>query len=218
MAWDTARTKRLLLDAAVEEFAAFGPEGARVARVATRAGVNKERIYQYFGSKEKLFAAVLESELGKIAAAVPLTAEHAADLGAYAGRVFDYHRAHPHFVRLLAWEGLQGADRVAAEDERAGHYDEKIAAVARAQRDGTLADEVAAGRLIHAVIALTASWFMLPQLSRMLVPDLVEAGPDAQREALVALVRRLSARPSGGGRGRSGRRDGGRPGPPTLDA
>lgn len=63
MAWDTARTRQLLLDAAVEEFAEHGPEGARVARVATRAGVNKERIYQYFGNKQKLFVAVLESEL-----------------------------------------------------------------------------------------------------------------------------------------------------------
>ncbi|WP_051716329.1 hypothetical protein [Streptomyces bikiniensis] len=129
---------------------------------------------------------------------MPLTAEHAADLGAYAGRVFDHHRAHPHFVRLPAREGLRGGDRVAAEDERAGHYDEKTAAVARAQRDGVLTDEAAAGQLVHAVIALTASWSVLPQLTRMRVPALVGAGPDAQREALVSLVRRLAARPPGG--------------------
>ncbi|MGW2406937.1 TetR family transcriptional regulator [Streptomyces sp. NPDC001739] len=193
MAWDTARTKQLLLDAAVEEFAEFGPEGARVARVATRAGVNKERIYQYFGSKEKLFVAVQESELQKIAAAVPLTAEQAQDLGDYAGRVFDYHRAHPHFVRLLAWEGLQYQDRVVAESARTGHYDEKIAAVARAQKSGALNDEVDAGQLMHAVIALTASWFTLPQLASMLMPAVAGAGPEAQRESLVTLVRRLTA-------------------------
>ncbi|GAB7035390.1 TetR family transcriptional regulator [Streptomyces sp. NPDC021749] len=193
MAWDTARTKQLLLDAAVEEFAEFGPEGARVARVATRAGVNKERIYQYFGSKEKLFVAVLESELQKIAAAVPLTAEQAQDLGDYAGRVFDYHREHPHFVRLLAWEGLQYQDRVVAESERTDHYDEKIAAVARAQEAGALSDAVTAGQLMHAVIALAASWFTLPQLACMLMPGVVAAGPEAQRESLVSLVRRLTA-------------------------
>ncbi|PKV83465.1 TetR family transcriptional regulator [Streptomyces sp. TLI_146] len=193
MAWDTARTRQLLLDAAVEEFAEHGPQGARVARVATRAGVNKERIYQYFGSKEKLFVAVLESELQKLAAAVPLTAEQAADLGDYAGRVFDYHHTHPHFVRLLAWEGLLCQDRVAAECERTDHYAEKIATLTNAQRNGTLTDAVDPGELMRAVIALTTSWFTLPQLTRMLMTPAAKGSPEQQREALVTLVRRLTA-------------------------
>jgi AcrR family transcriptional regulator len=190
MPWDTARTRQRLLDAAVPEFAEYGPEGARLARVATRAGINKERIYQYFGSKEKLFEAVLDSELRKLAAAVPLTPEQAADLGDYAGRVFDYHHRHPHFARLLAWEGLLRPDQVVAEQERAGHYTEKVRAVAAAlaERHGRPADEPDAGRLTYAVIALTAGWFTLPQLARMLVPG---AGPDAGRETVIALVRRL---------------------------
>ncbi|MEV0578112.1 TetR family transcriptional regulator [Streptomyces sp. NPDC050392] len=192
MVWDTARTKQLLLDAAVAEFAEHGLEGARVARVATRAGVNKERIYQYFGNKEKLFGAVLESELRKIAAAVPLTADQGADLGDYAGRLFDYHRRHPHFVRLLAWEGLQSRGPVVAEAERTEHYIEKVAALARAQEAGVLAQDIPPGQLVHAVISLVASWFTMPQLARMLVPA-AKAGEGAQREALVNLVRRLAA-------------------------
>ncbi|WP_405401147.1 TetR family transcriptional regulator [Streptomyces sp. NBC_01104] len=192
MVWDTARTKQLLLDAAVAEFAEHGLEGARVARVATRAGVNKERIYQYFGNKEKLFGAVLESELRKIAAAVPLTADQGADLGDYAGRLFDYHRRHPHFVRLLAWEGLQSRGPVVAEAERTEHYVEKVAALARAQEAGALAQDIPPGQLVHAVISLVASWFTMPQLARMLVPA-AKAGEGAQREALVNLVRRLAA-------------------------
>ncbi|MEV0414133.1 TetR family transcriptional regulator [Streptomyces sp. NPDC050448] len=192
MAWDTARTKQLLLDAAVEEFAEHGFDGARVARVATGAGVNKERIYQYFGSKEKLFCAVLETELAKVAAAVPLTEAQARDLGDYAGRVYDYHRAHPHFMRLLAWEGLQCADQPAAQCERTDHYAEKIAAIAAAQRDGGITGESSPARLLHTVLSVVASWFTLPQLARFLVPENLDAGPDAQREALVATVRRLT--------------------------
>ncbi|MGW5352451.1 TetR family transcriptional regulator [Streptomyces sp. NPDC004031] len=194
MAWDTARTKQLLLDAAVTEFAEHGPEGARVARIAERAGVNKERIYPYFGDKQKLFEAVLAAELEKIAAAVPLTPDHAADLGDYAGRVYDYHRAHPHFVRLLAWEGLQGGPHVPAEPARAAHYAQKVASVASARQSDALAPDLTAGQLMHAVIALTASWFTLPQLARMLLPEVTAAGPAAERDALVALVRRLTAR------------------------
>ncbi|MEV6953044.1 TetR family transcriptional regulator [Streptomyces sp. NPDC051183] len=193
MAWDTARTKQLLLDAAVEEFAEFGPEGARVARVATRAGVNKERIYQYFGSKDKLFMAVLEAELEKMAAAVPIDTGRPVDLADYAGRVFDYHRAHPHFMRLKAWEGLQCGDRIAAQCERTDHYAEKLAAIADAQRAGAVTGELTAGALLHAVISLIAVWFTMPQLARILLPGTVEAGPDAERAALVALVRKLTA-------------------------
>ncbi|MEV7616819.1 TetR family transcriptional regulator [Streptomyces sp. NPDC089799] len=193
MAWDTARTKQLLLDAAVAEFAEHGPEGARVARVAERAGVNKERIYQYFGNKQKLFTAVLEAELEKVAAAVPLTDTQAADLGDYAGRIYDYHRAHPHFLRLKAWEGLMCQDRLAAQGERCGHYAEKVAAVARARGAGASVDGLGPGQLMHAVLSLVSVWFTLPQLARMLVPETVDAGPGAERAALVALVRRLTA-------------------------
>ncbi|MFG2292177.1 TetR family transcriptional regulator [Streptomyces sp. NPDC048603] len=193
MAWDTARTKQLLLDAAVAEFAEHGPEGARVARVAERAGVNKERIYQYFGNKQKLFNAVLEAELEKAAAAVPLTDEQAADLGDYAGRIYDYHRAHPHFLRLKAWEGLMCQDRLAAQGERSDHYAEKVAAVARARGTDAPAGGPGPGLLVHTVLSLVSAWFTLPQLARMLVPETVDAGPDAERAALVALVRRLTA-------------------------
>ncbi|WP_431982523.1 TetR family transcriptional regulator [Streptomyces qinglanensis] len=220
MAWDTARTKQRLLDAAVEEFAECGPEGARIARVAARSEVNKERIYQYFGSKEKLFVAVLRSELERVAAAVPLDGDQAADLGDYAGRLFDYHRAHPHLARLLAWEGLQYQDRVVSEAERTGRYREKAAALAEAQRTGALTTAAAPGALTHAVIALTASFFTLPQVARMLVPAdggaegaddvagdaaaadaaaAAAAGADAdadpgaaQRAALVAVVRLMA--------------------------
>ncbi|MGW3044574.1 TetR family transcriptional regulator [Kitasatospora sp. NPDC001159] len=194
MAWDTARTQQLLLDAAVEEFAESGPDGARIARVATRAGVNKERIYQYFGNKEQLFSAVLTSELGKLAEAVPLGgSEQGLDLGDYAGRVFDYHSANPHFSRLLAWEGLQrgtASGELAAGPERTAHYGEKAAAVAAAQRAGELADEVDPGRLMFAVIGLVNAWFTLPQMVRLLLSGTTD--PATDREAVVALVRRLT--------------------------
>ncbi|MBW8487343.1 TetR family transcriptional regulator [Actinomadura parmotrematis] len=202
MAWDTARTKQLLLDAAVEEFAEHGPEGARVARVAARAGVNKERIYQYFGGKDRLFGAVLAAELAGLAAAVPLSAEQAGDLGDYAGRVHDYHLAHPHFSRLLAWEGLQhGAQgdggAVAAEAERAAHYAEKVRAVAAAQDAGALTRDADAARLTYAVIALVNAWFMLPQVARLLLSAVPDPRPAGDRDALVLLVRRLTSNGTG---------------------
>src|SRR3977135_3776000 len=54
MPWDTEETKRRLKQAATEEFAEHGPEGTSMEQIAKRAGINKERLYNYFGDKERL--------------------------------------------------------------------------------------------------------------------------------------------------------------------
>ncbi|QIK63465.1 TetR family transcriptional regulator [Leucobacter viscericola] len=192
MAWDTERTRQLLLDAAVEEYAAHGPEGARIDRVAAAAGVNKERIYQYFGSKQKLFVAVLEAELAKLASAIPLTAEQAMDLGDYAGRVYDYHLEHPRLLRLMSWEALQNLDEgIVAESERAAHYADKVAAVSAAQKSGAVAAEPSAPYVFSAVMAITTWWFTSPQLVRMIMAGAPGGTDKDRRAALIQLVRRL---------------------------
>lgn len=50
-------SRQLLLDAARQEFGEYGYAGARVARIARRAGVNKQLIFYYFRSKEGLHQA-----------------------------------------------------------------------------------------------------------------------------------------------------------------
>lgn len=57
---DSAATKARILQAATEEFADKGYDGARVDEIAAQSGVNKNSLYHYFGSKEQLFVAVLE--------------------------------------------------------------------------------------------------------------------------------------------------------------
>jgi AcrR family transcriptional regulator len=195
MAWDTERTQRVLLDAAVEEFAEHGFAGGRVNRIAARAGVNKERLYGYFGSKAQLFELVLQRELAGVAAAVPLEVdEHGRlDLGSYAGRVYDYHRERPHLLRLLHWEGLQPAgDGVQAG--RGQLYAEKIDAVRQAQRSGSLDGDVDAGTLLYSVLALAAWRFAVPQATRLMLGPPGD-DPAAQRAALVELADRLSRPP-----------------------
>ncbi|TYC66708.1 TetR family transcriptional regulator [Streptomyces sp. CB01881] len=200
MAWDTAKTKRLLLDAAVEEFAAYGPEGARIDRIAASAGVNKERIYPYFGGKRQLFAAVVERELEQLAAAVPMEGAdgQAVDLPEYAGRVFDYHLAHPHLLRLLQWEALGGdaAAPVAGEERRAAYYAEKVAAVSRARGEPDGGAQAGAQlppeELLYAVVALAGWQFAAPQLARMILGGAAGEDPAARRAAVVAMVRRLA--------------------------
>jgi len=188
MAWNTARTRQLLLDAAIDEFAEYGPEAARLDRIAATAGVNKERIYQYFGNKEQLFGAVLSWSLERLAEAVPLEGPLAANLPEYAGRVFDYHREHPQFIRLLYWEGLhRGGDPIAAREERAEHYAAKLAALAAAQKEGAVPSEFAPGELLYAVIALAGWWYATPPLAQMIMGDDIGSA----RDTLVRVVAKL---------------------------
>ncbi|MFY9806029.1 MAG: helix-turn-helix domain-containing protein, partial [Pseudonocardiaceae bacterium] len=42
-------TQQRLQQAATIEFAAYGLAGTTMERIATRAGINKERLYNYFG-------------------------------------------------------------------------------------------------------------------------------------------------------------------------
>lgn len=195
MPWDTEKTKRLLLDAAVEEFAASGFQGARVDRIAKSAGVNKERIYQYFGNKEQLFATVLDCELKKLAGAVPLTPEAAADLPGHVGRIYDYHVAHPHFSRLVHWEALElGGDcDLPAEEERTAHYLAKVESIAAAQRAGEIDPGLDPRVLMLVVVHLAQMWSSLPQIVKMLMTGNGDDSPEARRAAVVALATKMVA-------------------------
>lgn len=59
MASRNVNTRKLLADAARAEFAAHGYSGARTASIARRAGVNKQLLFYYFGSKRELYRTVL---------------------------------------------------------------------------------------------------------------------------------------------------------------
>ena len=58
--------RRLVLDAAAEEFAAGGFAAANINVIAANAGVSVGSIYKYFGSKENCFLAVLEEGFGEL--------------------------------------------------------------------------------------------------------------------------------------------------------
>ena len=57
---DADRSQSTILAAARDEFAEHGLGGARMDRIAERAGLNKRLIYYYFEDKDRLFQAVLE--------------------------------------------------------------------------------------------------------------------------------------------------------------
>ena len=195
MAWDTEGTRRRLQEAATIEFAERGPDGTTMAAIAERAGINKERLYKYFGDKQALFETVLSGELEKLAAAVRPPAGGFEDIGEFAGRTFDYHAAHPQLARLLLWEGLTGGP-VADQARRTAYYQDKAGAYAAAQRAGILDDDLDPDHLVFLIIALAAWWLAVPQLAFMLTgSDGNDAGEHARRRASVVRAAERLARP-----------------------
>jgi AcrR family transcriptional regulator len=94
----------------MDEFARCGLGGARVDRIAARAGANKRMLYYYFGNKDDLFLAVLEESYRRIRDAE--RALHLADLAPRAAMrrlvefTWRYYLEHPEFLTLLNSENL----------------------------------------------------------------------------------------------------------------
>ncbi len=186
MAWDTEATKRRILEAATSEFAAHGPDGTTIERIAKAAGVNKERVYNYFGGKRELFSRVLREELAKVAQALPVESFAKEDIGDYAGQVYDYHLEHPELGRLLRWEGLIfDAEEVPDEEQRREHYSYKTAAVLDGQRGKVITGDFDADHIVFLVLSLASWWSSVPQVARMLTGPATEAEHARRRESVV---------------------------------
>jgi TetR/AcrR family transcriptional regulator len=95
--------------AARDEFARGGFQGARMAQIAERAGVNKQLLFYYFHSKRGLFAAVLAAaaaELERALAELPAAGPAPLDRLRRALSVqFEFLAEHPDLVRLLTAAG-----------------------------------------------------------------------------------------------------------------
>src|SRR2546427_450638 len=76
-----------ILAAAREEFSRWGLDGARVARIARRAAVNKQLLFYYYHSKRGLFQAVLSRGARELEQALARVAVPAGSTGALLARL-----------------------------------------------------------------------------------------------------------------------------------
>lgn len=178
-------TKERILAAAFAEFSAHGTAGARVDRIAKSADCNKNLIYIYFANKENLFQTVLQTQLARVYAEVPLTPD---DLPGFAGRTFDFSLRHPDLMRLLAWNNLEQTGQV---DIRTGATKANNAALARAQTDGTISAAFSPEFLLIAVLTLSTAWSAASPFGPSLDSSSVKR-PTALRRHVVEAVRILT--------------------------
>lgn len=109
-------TRRDILIAGMKEFAEKGLVGARVDDIAARTRTTKPMIYYHFGSKEKLYAAVMEETyIGVRSKEQGLHLDDLAPLDAMRRLVevtFDHHASHPEHVRLVCAENMEHARHI----------------------------------------------------------------------------------------------------------
>jgi AcrR family transcriptional regulator len=104
------QSREQLLRAATKEFVTHGFAGARISRIVKNAGSNPRMVYHYFGSKSRLYVAVLEEALGGLRKQeLQIDVEH---LDPHEGllQLFDFMADHfehaQDLVRLLSAENL----------------------------------------------------------------------------------------------------------------
>jgi TetR/AcrR family transcriptional regulator len=105
-----------LVAAAATEFAARGFDGAKVDRIAARAGVNKAMLYYHFPGKLGLYRAILADMFGAVADAVA-AARHAGgtpevQLRGFIHAIADQGVARPHFPSMWLREIAEGGRHV----------------------------------------------------------------------------------------------------------
>jgi AcrR family transcriptional regulator len=102
-----------ILEAAKQEFAAHGLAGARVDRIAAKAGANKRMLYYHVGNKEELYLTVLEGAYEKIRVEERgLDLEHLDPPKAIKCLIdftWNYFLRNPEFLALLNTENLAKA-------------------------------------------------------------------------------------------------------------
>lgn len=152
---DSEGTKARLLQAATDEFAAYGIAGARIDRIAEAAQVNKSQIYSYYGNKDQLFDFVLDTHVARILDQVPFTA---GNLPEYAVRLFDYLIANPHQVRLTTWNRMERSRPRELTPGLSASVRRHVEQIAEAQAAGRLSTRFQPEDLLAFVTGVVVAW------------------------------------------------------------
>ena len=156
------KTRREILAAAMKEFADHGYSGARVDAIAANTSTTKPMIYYHFGSKEKLYAAVMEEAYGGVRSTEqglhldtlpPMEA-----MRLLVEATFDYHATNPDYVRLISTENIEMGRHISGQpslvERNAIALDTVENLLTRGARDGTFRAGINAWHLHFMISAL----------------------------------------------------------------
>lgn len=144
---NAAATREAILASALEAFTRAGYDGVGVREIAESAGVTAMLVNRYFGSKEGLFAEVVDAAMAERTVLTDDPATLAADLAASLVRrtAPDAERLDPFLLMLRSAANPRAAEILRAGVER--HVEKHLTGLLpdRAQADSALALSVIAG-------------------------------------------------------------------------
>jgi AcrR family transcriptional regulator len=171
-------SRKLVADAAAAEFAEFGYAGARTERIAKRAGVNKQLIFYYFGSKAGLYEGVLGTAGQELQAALAAAARPAVSppeaLRAMLSAVFGTLELSPDLARLVARSAFEGGSNGAGRPIR-DLSREFSRVISKGQGLGHFRDEVDPARAARQAVVLLVGYLALE--------NIIAEGPAETRRA-----------------------------------
>ncbi|WP_432252945.1 TetR/AcrR family transcriptional regulator [Streptomyces sp. HNM1019] len=153
---DPARSRRLLLEAAMDEFSEKGFAGARVQDIADRAGLNKQLITYYFGGKEGLYRELGREWLRREATFNDPALPFEELLARYLRAAFD----DPRGIRLAIWQALTGE---VGDEPR-----EDLSDMRRRQAAGELADDLDPAAVLLMCYAVVSAPATMPHAVRQI--------------------------------------------------
>jgi TetR/AcrR family transcriptional regulator len=111
---DAVSSKEAILEASTQLFAQKGFEATTIGMIAETAGVARGTPSYFFGSKEKLFQAVLERESQSAKLVIPASFEQLQGnlepqvlISVLVDFYLDFLASHPRYLRLLQWTALE---------------------------------------------------------------------------------------------------------------
>jgi TetR/AcrR family transcriptional regulator len=160
---------------AAREFAEYGLAGSRVQRIADNAGVNKQLLFYYFGSKTGLYRSVMEESSRCLTTPAAVADAHAT------GQLRDELRAvykslaeSPHLIRLMANDSwTDGLARELAASVMAGLKRRVSDIVTRGQGLGYFRDDADPDSIGHLALSLVLGHQCLTAAN----PTSVDEGP-----------------------------------------
>jgi AcrR family transcriptional regulator len=194
-----------IIRAATIEFSRSGFDGTRIDAIARQTRTTRAMIYYYFGTKEKLYRAVVEGAYREIR-----EKERQLDLTHMAPEVamrrlaeftFDFYQAHPEFVALVTAENQMGGRHIRRMKEiqrdNFSVIDTIDSVLAQGRRSGIFRDGFSSVEL-HMTIA-SLGWFQVANRSTfgyLFDVDFRSPGVIARHRQLVTdVVMRFVSRP-----------------------
>ena len=189
-------TRSALLDAALQEFAAHGFEGASTRRIAAAAGTHQPQINYHFESKDALWKAAVDHLFARLDRAV---GEHLGETdpgwdtrAGFAANVRAFVRAAaglPELNRIMVQEATIDSDRLQwiVDTHTRPRFEVVTEQWRRLRADGAVADIDEVVLYYSLVGAASLAYVNAPEARRLGHDTLAESFIDAHADALVTM-------------------------------